>query len=234
MGERRHVVIVDDEEEMRDAVEEYLTLRGHRVSGAADGKEMDDLLARDPADLVLVDLNLPGEDGIALTRRLRRASRVGIIIITAHGGAEDRVLGLESGSDDYIVKPFNLRELLARINSVLRRLSPDEQDTEPVDGPVQVGELTFDVMDGTLSRPDGSDVHVSTGEAELLSILVRNPDRAVSRDELLDQLAQRGWEPFTRSIDVRVARLRRKIEADPSRPRVIKTVRGVGYLFKSS
>lgn len=221
MTERRHIVVVDDEAEMRDAIEEYLTLRGHRVSGAADGREMDRILARTPAALVLVDLNLPGEDGIALTRRLKSTSDVGIIIVTAHGDSEDRVLGLESGADDYIVKPFNLRELLARIGSVLRRLSPGEPGSEPGQGVIKVGELTFDARVGSLRRADGSEVDVSPGELELLSRLVRNADRPVGRDELLDQLSHHGWEPFSRSIDVRVSRLRRKVEVDPARPRVI-------------
>ncbi len=234
MTDRPHIVVVDDEPEMRDAVEEYLTLRGHRVSGAADGREMDEILARTPADLVLVDLNLPGEDGIALTRRLKATHNVGIIIVTALGESEDRVLGLETGADDYIVKPFNLRELLARINSVRRRMAPDKQESAPVDGVIMVGEMTFHKHEGILRRPNGSEIDLSYGELELLSILVTNPDRAMSRDELLDRLSQPDREPFSRSIDVRVARLRRKIESDPTRPRVIKTVRSIGYLFKSS
>lgn len=232
MRETKHILVVDDEAELRDAVCEYLSLRGFRVSEAADGKGMDAILADKTVDLVLLDLNLPGEDGIALTRRLKADKRIGIIIVTAYSESEDRVLGLETGADDYVVKPFNFRELVARINSVLRRLlGPGEtgRGAEPV---VKVGEWLFDRTEETLKKPDGTQRDLSAGDLDLLTVLVENPGRTMSRDELLDKLSHREWEPFDRSIDVRVTRLRRKIEADPARPRLIKTVRGVGYVFK--
>ena len=232
MSEASHILVVDDEAEMREAVAEYLSLRGFRVSGAADGHEMDAVMADEAVDLVLLDLNLPGEDGIALTRRLKSGKSVGIIIVTAYSDSEDRVLGLETGADDYVVKPFNFRELVARINSVLRRLSVPGETGHDTDSLVKVGEWLFDRSQETLQNPDGTQLDLSAAELDLLKVLVDNPDRTMSRDELLDKLSHREWDPFDRSIDVRVTRLRRKIEPDPSRPTIIKTVRGVGYVFK--
>jgi DNA-binding response OmpR family regulator len=232
VSEAKHILVVDDEAEMREAVHEYLTLRGFRVSGAADGHEMDAVFADQPVDLVLLDLNLPGEDGIALTRRLKSAKDVGIIIVTAYSDSEDRVLGLETGADDYVVKPFNFRELVARINSVLRRMSSSKESERDADSVVKVGEWLFDRAQETLRQPDGTLLTLSDAELDLLRLLVDNPGRPMSRDELLDKLSHREWDPFDRSIDVRVTRLRRKIEPEPTRPTVIKTVRGVGYVFK--
>jgi DNA-binding response OmpR family regulator len=234
MNEGRHILVVDDEAEMRDAVHEYLTLRGFRISGAADGLEMDAVLADGAVDLILLDLNLPGEDGIALTRRLKSEMNVGIIIVTAYGDSEDRVLGLETGADDYVVKPFNFRELVARISSVLRRLSGPEGNERDAGSVVKVGEWLFDRYEEKLSKPDGTQLGLSAAELDLLTVLIDNSGRTMSRDELLDKLSHREWDPFDRSIDVRVTRLRRKIEADPARPAIIKTVRGVGYVFKPS
>jgi DNA-binding response OmpR family regulator len=227
-----HVLIVDDEAEMRDAVREYLTLRGFRVSQAADGEQMNAMLVDNTVDLILLDLNLPGEDGISLTRRLKSQKNIGIIIVTAYGESEDRVLGLESGADDYVVKPFNFRELVARINSVLRRLSAADDKQHETDSVVKVGEWSFDRFEETLSKADGVRLHLSAAELDLLAVLIDNQDRVMSRDELLDKLSNREWDPFDRSIDVRVTRLRRKIETDPTKPKSINTVRGVGYVFK--
>ena len=232
MNEARHILVVDDEAEMRDAVREYLTLRGFRISGAADGHEMDQILADGTVDLILLDLNLPGEDGIALTRRLKSETNIGIIIVTAYGDSEDRVLGLETGADDYVVKPFNFRELVARISSVLRRLSGPEENESDADSVVKVGEWLFDRYDEMLRKPDGTELGLSAAELDLLTVLIDNPGRIMSREELLDKLSHREWDPFDRSIDVRITRLRRKIEVDPARPAIIRTVRGVGYVFK--
>ena len=232
MNDARHILVVDDEAEMLDAVHEYLTLRGFRVSGAVDGHEMDAILADEKVDLVLLDLNLPGEDGIALTRRLKSDKNVGIIIVTAYSDSEDRVLGLETGADDYVVKPFNFRELVARINSVLRRMSDPGENEHNAESVTKVGEWMFDRLEETLKKPDGTQLDLSAAELDLLTALVDNSGRPMSRDELLDKLSHREWDPFDRSIDVRVTRLRRKIEPDPARPTIIKTVRGVGYVFK--
>ena len=232
MKKTSHILVVDDEAEMRDAVREYLTLRGFQISEAANGREMDSIIANGSVDLVLLDLNLPGEDGIALTRRLKSEKDIGIIIVTAYGDSEDRVLGLETGADDYVVKPFNFRELVARINSVLRRLAGTEENEHDADSVVEVGNWLFDRFRETLRKPDGTQLDLSPAELDLLAVLIDNRGRAMSRDELMDRLSHRDWDPFDRSIDVRVTRLRRKIEPDPSRPTIIKTVRGVGYVFK--
>jgi DNA-binding response OmpR family regulator len=234
MNQPRHLLIVDDEAEMRDAVIEYLTLRGFDVSGAANGEEMRAILAVESIDLVLLDLNMPGEDGMALTQQLKSNKDIGIIIVTAFGGSEDRVLGLETGADDYVVKPFNFRELVARINSVLRRVSSAGDQGKDADSVVKVGEWLFDRVHETLEKADGLRLELSSAEFALLRVLVDNPSRAMTRDELLDKLEHREWGPFDRSIDVRITRLRRKIEPDPGNPTVIKTVRGVGYIFRPS
>lgn len=233
MNADKHILVVDDEPEMCEAIEEYLQLRGFRVSVAGDGEAMKAILASDPADLVLLDLTLPGEDGIELTRQLKVSSPMGVIIVSAHSDSEDRVLGLESGADDYVVKPFNFRELLARINSVLRRSGTDGARTlASANTPlVTVGDWLFDPVGQTLIKADGSEAELSSGELDLLRILVENANRPLSRDELLEKSAHRNWEPFDRSIDVKIARLRRKIEVDPTKPRIIKTIRSVGYVL---
>jgi len=235
MTDEAHILVVDDEAEMRDAVSEYLNLRGFTVSAAANGEEMHRILAETTIDLVLLDLGLPGEDGIALTRQLRDSVPVGIIIVTAFGEAEDRVLGLESGADDYVVKPFSLRELLARVRSVLRRAEASGGQASDDGNPktYRLGDSLYDRQAREFHRADGTAIELSSGESDLLELFLDNPDRALSRDELLEKTAHRDWEPFDRSIDVRITRLRRKIEEDASHPRLIRTVRGVGYLYKS-
>jgi two-component system phosphate regulon response regulator OmpR len=232
MSGTAHILVVDDEAEMRDALFEYLSLRGYRVSTAANGTQLRTVMTQDPADLILLDLGLPEEDGITLTRQLRRKSKVGIIIVTAHGDFEDRVLGLEVGADDYVVKPFNFRELLARIHSVLRRR---DEVSAPVSGThgddvLTFGDLRLDRKSRKLTRFDGTDIDLSSGEYELLEVLAGSVGNPVSRDELMDRTVHRRWEVFDRSIDVRIGRLRRKIEQDPSRPKIIKTIRGIGYM----
>jgi len=231
-----HILIVDDEAEMRDAVSEYFILRGFTVSTAANGNEMRRVLDENTIDLVLLDLGLPNEDGIALTRELRLSLPVGIIIVTAFGEAEDRVLGLESGADDYVVKPFSLRELLARVRSVLRRgdANADHASGDERSSLSDIGKNSYDRGTREFCRADGATIKLSSGECDLLELFLDNPDRAISRDELLEKTAHRAWEPFDRSIDVRINRLRRNIEEDPSHPQLIRTVRGVGYLYKSN
>lgn len=226
-----HIVVVDDEQEMLDAVAEYLEMREFRVSTATCGDEMWAILARDPADAILLDLAMPGEDGIALTRELRRQSDVGIIIVTAHGGSEDRVLGLESGADDYVVKPFNFRELMARLRSVLRRATSRAGGGEQ-DRSIAIGRCRYDPAARVMSTLDGALIEMSQGDLDLLDALLDSPNAPLSRDELLEKSANRSWEPFDRSVDTRVTRLRKKIEPDPTRPTVIRTVRGVGYMLR--
>lgn len=234
MTDSKHILVVDDEPELQQAIQEYLSLRGFRVSVAGNGKEMRAVLATDPANLVLLDLSMPGENGIELTRQLKSSSNIGVIIVTAHGESEDRVLGLETGADDYIVKPFNFRELLARVNSVLRRTDGIKgKSTSNSEGrSVEFGDWTFEYATETLSKEDGETADLSAGELDLLITLLENANNPVSRDELLKISSHREWGPFDRSIDVKIGRLRSKIEVDPSKPKIIKTVRGIGYVLK--
>ena len=233
MAER--LLIVDDEEEIRELLENYLGSYGFEVDAVADGQAMREALKATHYDLVLLDLGLPGEDGLTLARELRNDSRLGIVIVTGRGQPVDRIIGLEIGADDYVAKPFELRELLARVRSVLRRLKA----AAPAAAASTAGRDDLRVFEGwqldlaarSLSRPDGEPVVLTTGEFELLSIFARNPNRALSRDQLMDFIHRREAGPFDRSIDVQVGRLRRKIERDPARPEMIKSVRGVGYQF---
>jgi two-component system OmpR family response regulator len=234
MADEANILVVDDEAQMRDAISEYLGRRGYTVYTAASGLEISGTIAKKSIDLVLLDLGLPGEDGIALTRQLRALGNIGIIIVTAFGEAEDQVLGLESGADDYVVKPFGLRELLARVRSVLRRFEMEKdrlaQGLET--SGIRLDEKSYDGATREFHRIDGAVVQLSSGECDLLELFLDNPDRVLSRDELVEITTHRGWEPFDRSIDVRIARLRRKIEQDPGHPLLIRTVRGIGYMYR--
>jgi two-component system OmpR family response regulator len=233
MSNPAHILVVDDELELLQAIQEYLCMRGFRVSTARNGKEMKDILSLEPVDLVLLDLGLPGENGIDLTRKLKSTSNPGIIIVTAHGDSEDRVLGLESGADDYIVKPFNFRELLARVNSVMRRTRNTENRStdNPNANKIQIGDWVFEYATGSMTKADGTKAELSTGELDLLVALIANANKPTTRDELMRVTNYREWGPLDRSIDVKIARLRRKIENDPSNPKLIKSVRGVGYVL---
>ena len=236
MAER--LLIVDDEEEIRELLENYLGSYGFEVTAVADGEAMREALKASHYDLVLLDLGLPGEDGLTLARELRNDSQLGIVIVTGRGQPVDRIIGLEIGADDYVAKPFELRELRARVRSVLRRLKAAAASSAagPAAGASRDGRLVFegwqlDLAARSLSRPDGEPVVLTTGEFELLSIFARHPNRALSRDELMDLIHRREAGPFDRSIDVQVGRLRRKIERDPANPEMIKSVRGIGYQF---
>lgn len=236
MTPKPSVLVVDDDPEMRETLDEYLTSRGIDVALAADGEQMKAVLAERAVDLVLLDLRLPGEDGIELTRFLRAAGKIGIIIVTGVGDPEDRVLGLETGADDYVVKPFNLRELLARIHSVLRRF--DDRTESPIEtnsvDVVRFAQWTLHAENGALVHEDGRSVQLSPGEMDLLRILLESVNAPVARDELLSRSTHREMEAFDRSIDVRIARLRRKIEVDHAHPRIIRTVRNRGYALYTS
>ena len=234
MLDGKHILVVDDDPEMLEAVGEYLELRRFRVSPAEDGDVMLDIMRHDPADLILLDVSLPGEDGIQLARKIKSMYNCGIIMITGHGEPEDRVLGLETGADDYVVKPFNFRELLARINSVLRRIQPIATgDTRHPGDRVRFGGWIFDTSNQLLTAVDGSTPELSAGELDLLAILAESADSAVPRHVLLEKSSHRDWGPLDRSIDVRISRLRKKLEQDPTRPRLIRTARNVGYILKT-
>lgn len=233
-----HILIVDDDREIRDLLSRFLAKHGLRVTTAADGREMTRVLGNGAFDLVVLDLMMPGEDGLSLTRNLR-ANReephrnVPIIMLTAMGEETDRIIGLEMGADDYLAKPFNPRELLARIKAVLRRLDAVASEGEGAgdDGVYRFADWAFNVENRTLCDPQGEDVSISGGEFELLQAFVTHPGRVLNRDQLLDLARGRDAQPFDRSIDVQVSRLRKKIEPDPKNPTLIKTVRGGGYMF---
>jgi len=235
MAER--LLVVDDEEDIRELLGDYLSSYGFEVTTVADGAEMRAALQAQPHDLVLLDLGLPGEDGLTLARELRASAGLGIIIVTGRGQAVDRIIGLEVGADDYVAKPFELRELVARIRSVLRRLkatggpAPQAAATAAAEERLAFDGWQIDLAARSLCRPDGEVVPLTTGEFDLLAVFARHPNRVLSRDELMDNLHNREAGPYDRSIDVQVGRLRRKIERDPARPEMIKAVRGAGYVF---
>ena len=226
-----HILVVDDDREIRDLTARFLRKHGYRVDDAANGREMDAHLADGKFDLIVLDLMMPGEDGLSICRRLRSESGIPIIMLTALGEDTDRIVGLEMGADDYLPKPFNPRELLARIKAVLRRGS---DTTRP---PVSKGQSivfdgwSVDIGKRTLTDPQGALVALTAGEFDLLVALAERPQRVLSRDQLLDLTRGREAGPFDRSVDVQLSRLRRKIEADPKDPKIIKTVRGGGYMF---
>ena len=225
-----HILVVDDDREIRDLLNRFLVKHGLRVSTARDGIEMTRILDGAAIDLVVLDLMLPGEDGLSLCRKLRSTTTLPVIMLTAMGEDTDRIVGLEMGADDYLPKPFNPRELLARIKAVLRRVqslpaASPKGDTAKFDGWV------LDLGSRRLTSPQGEEVELSTGEYDLLLAFATHPRRVLSRDQLLDLARGRTAAPFDRSVDIQVMRLRRKIEADPKEPRLIKTVRGGGYMF---
>jgi len=233
MSDNGHILVVDDQQEIRDVVQEYLTGEGFRVSTAHDGAGMRRVLSQSAADLVILDLMLPGEDGLTLARSLRSQSGIGIIILTGRGETVDRIIGLEMGADDYLPKPFHLRELLARVKSVLRRVQSrtGEAGTQPARSRARFAGWSLDLSSRELASPTGEQVRLTTGEFDLLAAFVSNANQVLSRDRLLDLARNREAGPFDRTIDVQVGRLRRKLEDDPQNPTLIKTVRGSGYIF---
>jgi DNA-binding response OmpR family regulator len=229
--EKDTIYVTDDDPGIRELVAEYLSGQGYAVETAEDAIALDRLLARRLPDLLVLDWMMPGEDGLSVARRLRaQAGFPPIIMLSARGEDIDRIIGLEVGADDYLPKPFNPRELLARIRAVLRRQGADAPATTGAARVVRFGPFSVNLDARTLSR-DGAEIALTGGEYELLEIFVTHANRALSRDWLMDQL--RGFErdPFDRSIDVRVNRLRKKIEDDPANPAYIRTQRGQGYLF---
>jgi two-component system OmpR family response regulator len=243
MAGEPHIVIVDDDAEICELVRQFLEPHGFRVTAAFDGRAMRESLAKDPADLVILDLMLPGEDGLTLCRQLRAAGRMPIIFLTAVNSEADRVAGLELGADDYLSKPFSTRELLARVRAVLRRVGSAQVEARPADHEEEAATpgrrlkfsgWTLDTGRRQLLAPDGVLVELSGGEYELLLALLRRPHIVLTRDQLLDITRGRAAGPFDRAIDMQVGRLRRKIEADPKNPTLIKTVRGGGYVLASA
>lgn len=232
------LVIVDDERELREMVADYLGQHGFIVATAAGGAELDAIVAKGMPDLVILDVNMPEENGFSIARRLRAKSDVPFLMLTAADDVVDRIVGLELGADDYVSKPFNLRELRARIEAILRRVvrarPPPPAASERATAVVRFGEFSLDLDAQRLLRADGGELELTAMEFDLLAAFARNPNRVLSRERLLDLAHNRDTEPFDRSIDVRIARLRRKLERDPAKPRLIKTMRGTGYMFVPS
>ena len=228
----KHILVVDDDQKLRDLLTRYLGEQGFAVVGAADGAAMDVYLAHNSVDLVVLDLMLPGEDGLSIARRLRSGSDTPIIILSARGEEVDRIVGLEVGADDYLPKPFNPRELLARIRAILRRseTQPNSDSNNASDKEYRFGEFTLNLESHCLMREDAA-VDLTHGDLALLEVFVTRPNRVMSRDALIEQLKGYERSPYDRSIDVRVTRLRKKIEPQPDHPQFIRTVWGKGYMF---
>jgi two-component system OmpR family response regulator len=227
-----HILVVDDHREIRDLVSRALAKDGFRVSTAADGRAMRKVLADSRIDLILLDLMLPGEDGLSLCRALRTESNIPIIMLTAKGDEVDRVVGLEMGADDYLAKPFGSRELVARIKAVLRR-SRDKTEKIADRRPkrYRFDRWRLDIGARELLREDGLTVPLSTGEYDLLLALMERPQRVLNRDQLLDLARGRSANALDRSVDTQISRLRKKLEREPGAPKIIKTVWGGGYMF---
>jgi two-component system phosphate regulon response regulator OmpR len=240
------LMVVDDEPELRTLLAEYFGRHGFTVRTAADAAEARRLVADAAPDLALLDVNMPGENGLSLARWLRETQAgIGILMLTAAGDAVDRIVGLELGADDYLPKPFELRELLARVRAVLRRTAAPPaaapaaapatvvlaSEPAPASRRVAFGACWLDLDQRRLLAADGAEIEITAAEFDLLALFTRHPNRPLTRDQIMEQAHNRGWDVFDRSIDLRVMRLRRKIESNPDKPEVIKTVRNVGYLF---
>lgn len=234
----QHIAVLDDETDITQLLAGYLQSHGFRVSQLHSGPSLMQVMAADTPALVLLDLGLPGEDGFAIARQLREHWQCGLVIVTGRGDAVDKVVGLEVGADDYVTKPFDLRELLARIKAVMRRMSPASAPAmappaTPAAEPTRLAfsGWTLDTASRCLANPQGVDVPLTSGEYELLHAFVRHPGRVLSRDFLLEHTRGREAAPFDRTIDVQVGRLRKKLDDDADNPQVIKSVRGAGYIF---
>jgi DNA-binding response OmpR family regulator len=232
MNSQAEILVVDDELDLRETVAEYLIRHGFAVRTAMDGEAMAARLQEKSADLVILDINMPGADGLTLARRLREHSDVCIMMLTAAGEIVDRVVGLEMGADDYIAKPFDLRELLARVRTVLRRRTDADARSARPDAPpdtLHFGRWLLDLDARKLIGEDGGELRLTAMEFDLLHAFARHPNKVLSRNQLLDLAHHRDWEPFDRSIDIRVARLRKKVEREPTKPEIIMTIRGGVY-----
>jgi len=231
MSEGAHIIVVDDDADVRETVAEYLRRNGFAVSEADGGEALREVMAARPIDLALLDINMPGEDGLSLAREISGAGRAGVIMLTANSDDLDKIVGLEVGADDYITKPFNPRELLARVKAVLRRAQKGGAETATLGREVQMGKCRLNLDTRRLYAADGTEVPLTAMEYDLLRTFAEHPRRTLSRDQLLDLAHAKEMEPFDRSIDTRITRIRRKIEADPSKPDCIRTMRGAGYMY---
>jgi two-component system phosphate regulon response regulator OmpR len=244
MSSSGSVLIVEDDRSIREMLAEYLAGQGYLVHQAEKGSDMREAIEQSLPDVVLLDVRLPGEDGLTLARYLRERYDVGIIMVTGAGDVVDRVVGLEVGADDYITKPFDPRELLARVKSVMRRLNSRPAADGQAQGQGQgqarirvsndriaVGRCFLDVASHQLVDVSGQEVPLTSMEYDLLKVFTEHPNKVLTRDQILTLTKNREWEPFDRSIDIRIARLRRKIEVNPEEPQALRTIRGSGYMF---
>ncbi|WP_188857318.1 response regulator [Marinobacterium nitratireducens] len=227
------ILAIDDDAALREMIDEYLGHQGFRVLQAANAGEARELLQQHTPGVVLLDIGMPGEDGLSLARYIREHLDIGIIIVSASGEAVDRIIGLEIGADDYVAKPFDLRELLARIRSVIRRYDHPIAVSAAPDTPamVSIGRCRLQLQSQQLFDRDGQELPITQMEFDLLRVMIERPNRVLSRDQILNLTQNRDWDPNDRSVDIRIARLRRKIEVDPEHPRSIRTVRGGGYMY---
>jgi DNA-binding response OmpR family regulator len=234
MGHKATILIVDDEPDVREVVEEYFTAQGYCAVGAENASVAREQAARLTVDVALIDIHMPGEDGLSLARHLReRYAHTGIVMLTSAGTVVDRIVGLEMGADDYVPKPFDPRELLARVKSVLRRTSLTGRARLDADR-VRIGHCVLDIAAHRLSNHAGDDIPMSPLEFDLLKAFAEHPNQALSRERILSLSQHSDWDPFDRSVDLRVLRLRKKIEPDPQHPQYIKTIRSEGYIFVPS
>jgi two-component system phosphate regulon response regulator OmpR len=238
VADQAGILVVDDDPDIRELLEDYLGGQGYRVVAVANAEAMRAALANQLPDLVLLDVGLPGEDGLSLARHVREHYDVGIIMVSGAGETLDRIVGLEVGADDYVAKPFDPRELHARVKSVLRRYQQragaadaNARSPEAASRRVAFGVGFLDLDSCRLLDANGEEIPITAMEFELLKVFAERPNRPLSRDQLLNLTQNRDWDPYDRSIDIRIARLRRKIEPDPQKPTVLKTVRGMGYMF---
>lgn len=238
MPETVRVLVVDDDADVRELIRDYLSDQGYEVLDADSGAAARALLGERVPHIALLDVALPGEDGLSLARHIREHYDIGIIMVSGAGETVDRIIGLEVGADDYVSKPFDPRELRARLKSVLRRYQRPAADavTETASASVDtrripVGACLLDLDTRQLFNAGGEETPLTSMEFELLKVFIERPNRPLSRDQLLSLTQNRDWDPFDRSIDIRIARLRRKIEIDPDKPQMIRTLRGVGYMF---
>jgi len=230
MAEAISILVIDDEAEVRDMLSEFLSCQGFAVVAVPNSADARQAMLEAPVQLALIDVSMPGEDGLSLAQHFRRNYPVAIILVTAKDSIIDRVVGLELGADDYVVKPFDPRELLARIRSVLRRSSVSAA-AELGEGRIRFGRCILDLGSHRLYGEDAVEIPLTSMEFDLLQAFARRPNRVLSRDQILSLTQSRDWQPYDRSVDIRIARLRKRIEADPDKPQAIKTVRGVGYMF---
>jgi DNA-binding response OmpR family regulator len=238
MNKPATILVVDDDADIRELLEDFLGDQGYRVITLGSAESLRETLDQQVPDLVLLDVGLPGEDGLSLARHIRERFNLGIIMVSGAGETLDRIIGLEVGADDYLAKPFDLRELHARVKSVLRRYrhKPAVAEVNTIESGEQAQALAFgighlDLQRQQLLNTDGAEIPVTAMEFAMLKVFADRPNRPLSRDQLLNLTQHRDWDPFDRSVDIRVARLRRKIEPDPDNPVYLKTVRGVGYMF---